>query len=36
MDWQDRAELLTYEEIARLVGVFVTRFGVRRHASHRR
>jgi cyclic pyranopterin phosphate synthase len=28
MVWQDRAELLTYEEIERVVSVFVTRFGV--------
>ena len=28
MVWQDRAELLTFEEIERVVGIFTTRFGV--------
>jgi len=28
MVWQDRSELLTFEEISRIVGVFVGRFGV--------
>jgi cyclic pyranopterin phosphate synthase len=28
MQWQDRRELLTFEEMARVVGVFVSRFGV--------
>src|ERR1700720_2388274 len=28
MVWQDRTELLSFEELERVVGVFVSRFGV--------
>src|SRR5258708_5476713 len=28
MVWQDRSELLSFEEIERIVGIFVQRFGV--------